>query len=285
VTQLRPLQADDVEGAYGTNIAAFGDLDRRHGRPPSPKPPLEAFALRAEHLRTTDPDGAWVAERDGRIVGVALALLREGIWGLSLLALHPDEQGRGTGRALLERTLAYGDGARGGIILASDDSRAIGLYARAGFRLLPAIEADGVPRRRPSWPDEVREGSAGDLPATIGIDQAIRGAARPQDLGAFLATGRRLLLVDGRGYAVVDPGSTTRISTLAALDEDAAAALARAAFALAEQEAAIWFITAGQDWAVRAALDAGLQLRPAGPVLVRGEVGPLRPYIPSGAYL
>ena len=32
-------------------------------------------------------------------------------------------------------------------------------------------------------------------------------------------------------------------------------------------------------------LDAGLPLRNDGAVFVRGDVGPLRPYIPSGAYL
>ena len=45
------------------------------------------------------------------------------------------------------------------------------------------------------------------------------------------------------------------------------------------------FLTAGQDWAIRACLDAGLALSPDGPFFTGGELGPLRPYIPSGAYL
>ena len=36
---------------------------------------------------------------------------------------------------------------------------------------------------------------------------------------------------------------------------------------------------------VGAVLDAGLSLNPEGPIFVRGEVGPLAPYLPSGAYL
>jgi len=32
-------------------------------------------------------------------------------------------------------------------------------------------------------------------------------------------------------------------------------------------------------------LEAGLQLRPSGGTFVRGDVGPMRPYLPSGAYL
>ena len=45
------------------------------------------------------------------------------------------------------------------------------------------------------------------------------------------------------------------------------------------------FITQGNDWAVALALDAGLSLTPDGPTFVRGELGPLAPYLPSGAYL
>jgi hypothetical protein len=36
---------------------------------------------------------------------------------------------------------------------------------------------------------------------------------------------------------------------------------------------------------VRPVLDAGLVLKPGGAVFVRGDVGPLTPYLPSGAYL
>jgi hypothetical protein len=45
------------------------------------------------------------------------------------------------------------------------------------------------------------------------------------------------------------------------------------------------FLTAGQDWAVEICLEARLALSPEGPLFVRGEVGPLAPYVPSGAYL
>ena len=45
------------------------------------------------------------------------------------------------------------------------------------------------------------------------------------------------------------------------------------------------FIAAGQDWAVDVALSAGLALSPNGAIFVRGELGPLAPYLPNGAYL
>ena len=65
------------------------------------------------------------------------------------------------------------------------------------------------------------------------------------------------------------------------------------------------FLTAGQDWALPACLDARLSLSPDGPMFAGGDAGPagplhpewrlplggpgragpLAPYIPSGAYL
>jgi hypothetical protein len=32
-------------------------------------------------------------------------------------------------------------------------------------------------------------------------------------------------------------------------------------------------------------LEAGLSLSPAGPICVRGDLGPLTPYLPSGPFL
>jgi hypothetical protein len=74
---------------------------------------------------------------------------------------------------------------------------------------------------------------------------------------------------------------------VAGTDEQAAARALKAALASVPRGATVTvdFLTAGQDWAVRACLDAGLALSPDGPFFTGGDVGPLRPYIPSGAYL
>jgi hypothetical protein len=45
------------------------------------------------------------------------------------------------------------------------------------------------------------------------------------------------------------------------------------------------FLTAGQDWALPVCLAARLSLSPDGPMFAGGSLGPLAPYIPSGAYL
>ncbi len=45
------------------------------------------------------------------------------------------------------------------------------------------------------------------------------------------------------------------------------------------------FLDARQGWAMDVVLTAGLELVVGGAVCVRGELGPLRPYLPNGAYL
>jgi GNAT superfamily N-acetyltransferase len=279
------MQSADVAGAY---LVAF---DALHFAVPSPG---ESFAQRAErgesriaHLLATDPGGAWVAEdEDGRLVGVALALVREGLWGLSLFGVDPRLQGAGIGRALLDVALDYANGAHGALILSSTDPKAMRLYARAGFALRPMVAAAGMvdQARLPEPHPDLRAGAAGDLPQTEAVSRAVRGATHAPDIANQLSTGCELLLLGDRGFVVHREGSPR---LLAAHDEEAAAALLWAALAAAPRGATVQidFVSAGQDWAVAVALEAGLALSPDGPLFVRGDVGPLRPYLPSGAYL
>src|SRR4029078_4007380 len=128
-------------------LRAFADLDRRRGTPyPGAAPDPAVALLRLRRMLESDPGGAWVAERDGALAGVALALLREGLWGLSLLCVDPDAQGTGAGRELLARAREYGDAARAHVVLSSSDPRAMRAYARLGLELHPAIAATGPPQ-------------------------------------------------------------------------------------------------------------------------------------------
>ncbi len=240
---------------------------------------------RIAHLRATDPDGAWVAvDDDGRVGGVALGIVREGIWGLSLLAVRPALQARGVGRRLLERALAYGDRARGRIVVSSEDPKAMRRYARAGLQLRPTVTAAGIVDRSrlPAISRAVRPSD--DVERTAPISRAVRGASHHLDLPVLLASGAALLLHGDRGFCVHQDGTP---KLLAARDDVAAAELLWAALAAAPPGATVSvdFITAGQDWAIAVALEAGLALSPDGPLFVSGALGPLRPYLPSGPYL
>jgi GNAT superfamily N-acetyltransferase len=280
---VRPLEPRDVDAVHDVMTAAFQDLNVRMNEPPEPEGPIAGSRVRVGRCLATDPGGAWVAERDGEVVGCALAILREGVWGLSLLVVRPDAQSSGAGRELLARSWEYGRDARGWIVLASRDPRALRSYSRLGLALHPAVAArgrvDGI-----AAPPEVRVGGRDDLPLTEAVDRAVRGAAHGEDLLSLTQLGGELLVLPERGYVVVRDGS---IRTLAALDDDAAATLLRAALARAgDHEASVEWITSGQNWAIAPCLDAGLEIRvDVGGVFLAGDVGPFRPYLPGGAYL
>ena len=277
------MEDRDVAGVQAASVATFRDLEARFGDPPSPEPPFEQAAIRLRHLLATDPGGAWVAELGNQVAGCALALVREGIWGLSLLIVRPELQSAGVGRELLARARAHGDGARGMIILASRDARALRAYVGLGLDLHPAALAVGIPRAA-AGPEDVRPAVPGDRPWMDPVGRAVRGAAHGDDIDAFARGGATVTVLPERGYAVAR-GSALKL--LAARDEAAARTLLRAHLAAAAgTEATVEWLTSYQQWAIRECVDAGLRLDSAGgAVLTGGELGPMAPYLPSGAYL
>jgi GNAT superfamily N-acetyltransferase len=282
--ELRPMGEEDVGAVNDLSIAAFEDLDRRLHRQSGPHPEPAAAYARLRRLLVTDPGGCWVADgEDGALAGVALALVRDGLWGLSLLAVRPGRQSDGLGSALLRRALAYGNGTPGGIILASEDPRALRAYARAGFVMHPTMAAHGAPRGVEPAP-EVRPFTEADHAMAAAVDRVVRGAPHGADLDALADSGAERLVYPERGYAIHRRGA---LKVLAAADEEAAAALLRTVLARTPggAEAEIEWLTGAQQWATDVAVAARLELRSAGALFLRGETGSFRPYLPGGAYL
>jgi GNAT superfamily N-acetyltransferase len=285
--QIRPLTPDDVAAAdraawtaLQTQIPAeFVDTVGEELR-------AQRGRYRIAHLQRTDPDGAWVAEDDGEVVGVALALVREGVWGLSLFGVLPEHQSRGIGRQLLDATLRYADGCRGAIILSTTDPRAMRRYALAGFDILPCVTFAGtVDRSAIPAGLKTRPGSAADdRELCDAVSRHVRGAAHGPDLDAMEQVGCSLFVHDAGGWAATRDGA---VALLAARDDAIATDLLWSAMAASKpgENIHVDFVRAGHDWAVQACLAARLEIGPEGPVFVRGDVGPFAPYLPSGAYL
>ena len=129
--ELRP--AADEAVLYELDAAAFaGAADY------SPETLLE---FRERHVRAHDLDPALsrVAERDLRPVGFLLARRweQDSAGYVAILAVHPREQGRGLGSALLGDAFAAFAAAglsEGRLGVASDNPRALGLYERQGMK-------------------------------------------------------------------------------------------------------------------------------------------------------
>jgi len=284
MADLRRMRPEDAPEVHDLNVLTFEALDVSLGVEPPPRPDPAVAMPRYVHLATTDPDGAWVAESEGEIVGVALALRREDVWALSLLLVRPDHQSSGIGGALLARAHAYAEGARGRIIMASPDPRALRAYSKLGLDLLPYVSAVGTPKPADP-PPGIRVGDASDIPLTETVDRYVRGAARGQDIAVMLQMRQTLLIAPERGYAVINADNAVRI--IGALDDEAAADLLRAALARSSGKVTIECLTARQQWAIPVVLEAGLELRTNsdGAMFTSGEVGTFTPYLPSGAFL
>jgi GNAT superfamily N-acetyltransferase len=285
--ELRPLRARDAPVAFEVSRSAFDDLDRRLGAQPEAASDQRRARgeARVAHLATTDPEGCWGAwNGSDQLMGVALAIRRESLWGLSLLVVDPACQSLGIGRALLDAALSTAADADGGMIESSPDRRAMRRYASAGFDLLPAARAVGVPRWR-ELPAGVRPGCESDLPRCDEISRQVRGAAHGSDLLWMQEHHARwLFLEDASGYAFHLDGNPI---LLAALSDEGATTLLNACLAEAppDTEVSVEHITHAQQWAVRAAVDAGLMLEPWGAMFVRGRLGAMTPYLSSGAFL
>jgi ribosomal protein S18 acetylase RimI-like enzyme len=286
---LRPMRPDDGDLVDEVVVDAFtAAASRARDVPMTPDDvQREATNRRVAHAVAHDPQGCWIAERNGAPVGAAMALVREDLWILSMLMVRGEAQGQGVGRALIDRALSYADGRTKGLIAASHDPAGWRRYWSAGFRLSPAAFARGtVDRAALPVVDGVREGSPGDYERSQELSRRLRGAAHGPDL-AFLAEqpGGRFWVSDrpgDAGFAVAFRGSP---ALLAAESEAAGQRLLWTVLAEAEEKVTFYFVTGAQQWAFDVCFRAGLAVRPGTGLFTRGDLGPLTPYLPNGPFL
>ena len=276
VPLVRLMTDDDVPAAAEVSAAAFEfGLEDPVAR--------ERWYVRMRHSLAVDPEGAFVAEVNGRVAGVAHAIVRDHVWILSLLAVDPKIHSLGTGRALMDAALSYGPPTDDGLIVASSDPRALRLYASAGFQLHPTFQASGQINRAaiPVAHPGIKAVPAAELDSLAPISRAVRGATHDGDLRLEFDRGVAIFRLEDRGFVLVDRHRGVR--GLAALDEESAKALLY--FALSEaqdaEELVVGWITGRQQWAVEVLVATRLPFKAYGAVCVRGNPGPLHPYIPS----
>jgi predicted N-acetyltransferase YhbS len=276
--QTRPMTEADVAQAAEVAAAAFEiDVNDPQAR--------AGWEWRMRRLREGDPEGAFVTEHEGEVVGVAQALIRERLWILAMLTVSPTLQrtGGGDGRALVNAALGYDRGTEAGLIMASNDPKALRLYGSSGFTLHPTFEARGKvdANRIPALHPDITEVPPDQIQALAPISRAVRGAAHTQDFEIAFNRGATIFRLHDRGFVVAMPGRG--VWALAALDEQAAAALLWRGLSHVKDDAEteVGFITGAQKWAIDVLLAARLPFQSHGAIAVRGNPGPLTPYIPT----
>jgi len=131
---IRNVRPDEIEEVWRVHVASSNDGMARRGQR-AERPVDSPVASDARAGLASDPDGYFCAVEEGRIRGMVSSLVRGRVWYLSMFFVLPGDQGRGVGRALLERALAYGE-ARGAEIRftwATLDPRAQARYVIAGM--------------------------------------------------------------------------------------------------------------------------------------------------------
>jgi GNAT superfamily N-acetyltransferase len=185
--RYRPLRPDDTWAAYAIFRRSLADLLTRQGQswPWVEQDEAEWLQWRPlfEHMEAS-ADQAWGAEVDGQLVGYARSIRRADTRELTELFVLAEAQGRGVGRALLERAFPAA-GARHRSIVATADPAALSRYLRQGFRSTSPVYAfEGRPTAAPAGPGGLTATPLADLPS----DERLAGLATVD--GVVLGTRR-----------------------------------------------------------------------------------------------
>ena len=127
-----PVPGVVVRACRDDDVGAVVDLWRRCGLTRPWIDPEADLALKRRH----QPEGTWVAERHGRVVGTVLVGFDGRRGWLNYLAVDPDLRGRGLGRHLVhvaERDLAGRGCPKVNLQIRHDNVGARGFYEALGY--------------------------------------------------------------------------------------------------------------------------------------------------------
>lgn len=241
----RPAIADDLVLADELVVGSINHLTERHGfgKIASPRPPpFQLFSLK------DDPDGLWVAEDAGQMVGFAWSWACGELWFLAQLFVSPDQQGNGIGNELIKRTWepAQRKGAANkALITFTFNTVSQGLYLRHGmFPRFPiyffSVASERLAGRFKDERFQHVPLEASNLSNLAEIDARALGVSREKHHRYLISekATKGVLFYDGTtcvGYAYIADG---HIGPLAVAGPDAMSAAFRTALAMVAESGA-----------------------------------------------
>jgi GNAT superfamily N-acetyltransferase len=241
---FRSPRPDEIASAQELVVDSINDLTERHGfgRIASRRPAdFQFFSLK------DDPDGLWLAEDGGTILGYAHSWVCGSLWFLSELFIPPDQQGRGIGGELMRRTLRQAETAGAAdraLITFAFNRVSQGLYIRHGlYPRLPLFvcsvaRAEMLPHLAGEPLISIRlEDNAAHFEALAAADRAALGCSREKHHRFLMRDDKTMqgwLLHAGNdcvGYVYVSEGG--HIGPLAVTSRDAMEPAFRTALGLA----------------------------------------------------
>jgi ribosomal protein S18 acetylase RimI-like enzyme len=288
----RPARLEDLQRAGELVVRSMNDFSERHGfgpmatvRPPS----FSVFSL------GDDPEGLWVAEDAGELLGFAFSWVCGDLWFLAQLFVSPGQQGRGIGQELLKRTFEHAEKAKAAVkalITFTFNNVSQGLYIRHG--LFPRCPIYNFKVARETVVSNSRgallrcaplKNTVSHLRSLAKIDAQVLGVSRAKH-HRFLTedgTTKGILLYRGDdcvGYAYIADG---HIGPLAVTQEDSVGAALRTALNLAAEGTSAQlsaFIPGFSEAALSVAIEHGMQITMPMVLMSTHDFGNWSQYLP-----
>ena len=175
---IRRATIDDAPVCGHILYTAFKTLADQHGFPPDFHAEEDATSIIAG-LIAHPAIFAVVAEYAGKIVGSNFLDERDEIRSVGPISVHPQAQGRGVGRRLMEEVLQRAEGQNVRLLTDGFNITSIPLYATLGFEIRePVLLLSGRPRNALHTDLEVRHMTEQDLDACATLCQQVLGYQR-----------------------------------------------------------------------------------------------------------
>jgi predicted N-acetyltransferase YhbS len=202
--RIRLATSADAESCGRIFYDSFESIASQHNFPVEPGSP-EFTQMLVQNLLGADGITGFVAERAGRVVGMAFVDERDPVAGVGPVSVDPAAMDAGVGRSLMEAVVAREQerGAPGvRLVQTAYHYRSLALYASLGFVVRePLSVMQGDPPRVSIEGRAVRPAQEEDLAACDAICRDVHGHDRSHELRGAIGMGSAVVVEGAAGIS------------------------------------------------------------------------------------